>query len=221
MRFKYRFLCFSALILAVAGARADNPETQKRAEALRAAHAFPSDAVNRGAEAQRLSKSPRAAPVFALGTPRVDVGALRLRQGQRAAPAFASATPRPDVESLRRSHRTTRTPPVFLSATRNLNNEQNARAVPASPSVALRTDLEVFKKRAAAPATSNGPSVDVEKLRQPNTTRLTKTAASSSLEEETRRVSQAAIEAIPLQRASNSGGSSIPPIRSLTPAGRL
>jgi hypothetical protein len=82
---------------------------------------------------------------------------------------------------------------------------QNLPPAPAAPLDAPSTDLEAMKRTLPPPASSSSPadapSVDLEELKQLGQRPATK-AASWSLEAETQRLSQVAIEAIPLKRGS-------------------
>jgi hypothetical protein len=158
MRSKYRLICFSALILAAAAARADDPEAQKRGQASLAAPASPSDA------------------------PRADLEAQKPRHSLMLAPVSSSVAPSTDLEDAKK------------------------RSQP-QPLLTSRADA---------------PAADPEAIKRAgNNKSVTATAVSRSLEEKTQRASQAAIQAIPMQRATDSHGSSIPPIRALMPLGRL
>lgn len=89
---------------------------------------------------------------------------------------------------------------------------QKAPALPASPSDAPTTDLEAMK-RGLAPfagptSPADAPSVDLEGLKQLGRGSAAK-AGPSSIEKETERVSQLAIEAIPL-KSGGSGPSILP-----------
>ena len=106
-------------------------------------------------------------------------------QASPAAPVSSSDAPRVDLEAQKLG--------------------QNLPPAPAAPADAPSTDLEAMKRgspQLAAPGSpADAPSVDLEELKRLGQRPATK-AASWSLAAETQRVSQAAIEAIPLKRGS-------------------
>jgi hypothetical protein len=114
-----------------------------------------------------------------------DLEAQKRGQTLPAAPVSPSDAPRLDLEAQKLG--------------------QSLSAAPASPSDAPSTDLEAMKKGLPPPASpaspADAPSVDLEELKRLGQRPATK-AASWSIEAETQRLSQVAIEAIPLKRGS-------------------
>jgi hypothetical protein len=114
-----------------------------------------------------------------------DLEAQKRGQTLPAAPVSRSDAPRVDLEAQKLG--------------------QSPSAAPASPLDTPSTDLEAMKRTLPPPTSpsspADAPSVDLEELKQLGQRPATK-AASWSLEVETQRISQVAIDAIPLKRGS-------------------
>ena len=129
MRSKNGLICFSALILAVAAARADDTETQKRRQ------------------------TQMAAPVSSSNAPHVDLEAQKPRQNPAAWPASPSPTPRTYLEGLNKGV----TAPASRADAPSVDLEKLKRPAPISVTKAVSRSLEEKTQRVSQAAIATIP----------------------------------------------------------------
>lgn len=220
MRHTYFVVSLCTIAFAAADARAQSIDVRQAGQSSRPAPFLSSSIVLHRLDATKPVQSSRAAPVISSAPPRLDLSAQRLGRSTRAAPIILYAASSFETEAQRMSA-SARSSPALRRRTPSLGTDTvDSRGAAAFASEVLRSDLNSIKKSGPS-ALSSRPithGVDLEALKGQALIPLTASASRGGLDDETLRASGAAIAAIPTQRALDSSGSSVPPIR-LTPFG--